>query len=579
MSALRNLRIGTRLSLTFGLILLLMGGGLGVGLWRIHDLADTNHRLGTVETEKLSVAHQWRAIVEFNWIRTLAIVRDGDPAKMALWQQEMDKSSEGAVAATKRMHDLELAPAGVALLDEIDAARNAYRGARAEFMKRLKAGEPTGDTLERDIQPKSLRYLAAIDKFVDYQRSNVAATLLAGERSAAAAKWIVGGVGLVSLLLSAFLAWALTRSIVEPLRRTAGSARRIADGYLTEVLTPDGRDEVAGLIAAMAAMQKSLAAVVSTVRRNSDSVATASAEIAQGNGDLSKRTEQQASALQETAASMEQLSSTVKQNADNARQANQLALGASTVAAQGGEVVAHVVETMKGINDSSKRIADIIGVIDGIAFQTNILALNAAVEAARAGELGRGFAVVASEVRSLAQRSAEAAKEIKGLITTSVERVAQGAALVDQAGATMTDVVGSIRRVTDIMAEISSASIEQSAGVTQIGQAVSHMDQTTQQNAALVEQSAAAAESLKVQANALVQAVAVFKLGQERDGDAPTAPAPSRPAAEERRSPQRATNVTRASFGTKVATTENMPAVSSEDAPRRTGTGDHWTTF
>jgi methyl-accepting chemotaxis protein len=294
----------------------------------------------------------------------------------------------------------------------------------------------------------------------------------------------------------------------------------------------------------------------------------ASAEIAQGNNDLSRRTEEQASALEETAASMEQLSATVKQNADNAKQANQLAMGASTVAVKGGEVVSQVVTTMKGINDSSKKIADIISVIDGIAFQTNILALNAAVEAARAGEQGRGFAVVASEVRSLAGRSADAAKEIKGLITASVERVEQGTALVDEAGATMTEVVTSIRRVTDIMGEISAASSEQSAGVAQVGEAITLMDQATQQNAALVEESAAAAESLKQQAQQLVQAVQVFELG---DGEAPPAPAVA-PAPAERRGPNRAKNVTRPKFNAKA----EAPAASTA---KKTGTDNEWTSF
>jgi len=263
-------------------------------------------------------------------------------------------------------------------------------------------------------------------------------------------------------------------------------------------------------------MRDNLAHVVSGVRGNAQGVASASSEIASGNHDLSIRTEEQASALQQTAASMEELSSTVKQNADNARAANQLAMSASTVAGQGGDVVAEVVTTMKGINDSSKKIADIISVIDGIAFQTNILALNAAVEAARAGEQGRGFAVVAGEVRSLAQRSAEAAKEIKALITTSVERVEQGTQLVDKAGATMTEVVSAIQRVTDIMGEISAASSEQSTGVSQVGDAVTQMDQVTQQNAALVEEMAAAAGSLSQQADALVGAVAVFKLSSDQ---------------------------------------------------------------
>jgi methyl-accepting chemotaxis protein len=265
-------------------------------------------------------------------------------------------------------------------------------------------------------------------------------------------------------------------------------------------------------------MRQRLINIVSSVRNNAESVATGSTEIAQGNHDLSARTESQASALEETAASMEELSATVKQNADSARQANQLAMSASMVAINGGEVVAQVVDTMKGINESSRKIADIISVIDGIAFQTNILALNAAVEAARAGEQGRGFAVVASEVRSLAGRSAEAAREIKNLINTSVERVEQGSILADKAGTTMTEVVNSIKRVTYIMGEISAASNEQALGVAQVGEAVTQMDHTTQQNAALVEEMAAAASSLKSQAQVLVKAVAVFRLGIEESG-------------------------------------------------------------
>ena len=320
------------------------------------------------------------------------------------------------------------------------------------------------------------------------------------------------GATMAGLLFSVLFGMALVRGITRSLDEAITAADAVAQGDLRHRFQVQGKDEVAKLLRALSAMQESLVKVVSTVRQGSESVATASAQIAQGNQDLSARTESQASALEETAASMEELGSTVKQNADNARQANQLAQSASTVAIKGGEVVAQVVDTMKGINDSSRKIADIISVIDGIAFQTNILALNAAVEAARAGEQGRGFAVVASEVRSLAGRSAEAAKEIKNLITDSVERVGQGTTLVDQAGATMNEVVSAIRRVTDIMAEISAASGEQSAGVSQVGEAVTNMDQATQQNAALVEQMAAAAGSLKSQAQDLVQAVSVFKL-------------------------------------------------------------------
>ncbi|MBT9507836.1 methyl-accepting chemotaxis protein [Rhodoferax sp.] len=316
----------------------------------------------------------------------------------------------------------------------------------------------------------------------------------------------------LGVLLAGIAGFYLIRGISRALAQANELSHAIAQGDLTTQVNATGKDEIAELLNSLVEMKDSLTRVVSNVREGSESVATASAEIAQGNNDLSARTEQQASALEETAASMEELSSTVKQNADSARQANQLAMSASTVAIQGGEVVGQVVETMKGINESSRKISDIISVIDGIAFQTNILALNAAVEAARAGEQGRGFAVVASEVRSLAGRSADAAKEIKSLINASVERVEHGTTLVDQAGSTMTEVVTSIRRVTDIMGEISAASNEQALGVAQVGEAVTQMDQATQQNAALVEEMAAAASSLKSQAQDLVGTVAVFKL-------------------------------------------------------------------
>jgi methyl-accepting chemotaxis protein len=329
----------------------------------------------------------------------------------------------------------------------------------------------------------------------------------------------MGTVALAALLLG--LSVLITRSILRQLggepAAAADMTHRIAQGDLT-VNVALKHNDTSSLLHAIEAMRESFAGIVGQVRSGSESVATASAEIAQGNNDLSARTEQQASALEETAASMEELGSTVKQNADSARQANQLAQSASTVAVKGGEVVGQVVETMKGINDASRKIADIISVIDGIAFQTNILALNAAVEAARAGEQGRGFAVVASEVRSLAGRSAEAAKEIKQLINASVERVEKGTALVDQAGETMTEVVSSIKRVTDIMGEISAASNEQASGVAQVGEAVTQMDQATQQNAALVEEMAAAASSLKSQAQDLVQVVAVFNLRSDGGG-------------------------------------------------------------
>ena len=322
------------------------------------------------------------------------------------------------------------------------------------------------------------------------------------------------------LTLSATSAMALVfvRSMTGPLSQAVALSRAVAQGNLSGAPIAHGTNEVGQLLEALQQLRTQLTQVVRNVRSGSESVATASVQIAQGNTDLSARTESQASALEETAASMEQLNATVRQNADSAQQASQLAANASTVAVQGGEVVAQVVDTMHGINASSQKISDIIGVIDSIAFQTNILALNAAVEAARAGEQGRGFAVVASEVRSLAGRSAEAAREIKTLISASVERVAQGSALVDRAGATMSEVVGAIRRVTDIVGEISAASHEQSLGVAQVGEAVTQMDQVTRQNAALVEEMAAAASSLKNQAEDLVQVVSVFRLGDDGGG-------------------------------------------------------------
>ncbi len=326
--------------------------------------------------------------------------------------------------------------------------------------------------------------------------------------------WLWVGQGVLQVMLFFVIGFIVRRSLsqlgAEPAEATR-LAQDVAKGDLSQHISLKAGD-TQSMMAQLKYMQESLAGVVGNVRRGSEGVATASIEIAQGNSDLSARTEHQASALEETAASMEQLDATVKQNAENARQANKLAQSASEVASQGGEVVSQVVATMKGINESSHKISEIISVIDGIAFQTNILALNAAVEAARAGEQGRGFAVVATEVRSLAGRSAQAAREIKGLISASVDRVEQGTLLVDKAGATMQQVVGSIRRVTDIMGEISAASDEQSNGVAQVGEAIRQMDQVTQQNAALVQEMSAAADRLNSQAQELVQTVAVFKL-------------------------------------------------------------------
>jgi methyl-accepting chemotaxis protein len=337
-------------------------------------------------------------------------------------------------------------------------------------------------------------------------------TATAAESKAKSSSMVAYAIMLLAAGLGMIGAIWLSKQITGQLSQAVELAEQVAHGNLSNQITVTGSDEIATLMRALKGMQDNLATLVRNVRQGSEGVATASSEIAQGNTDLSDRTEQQASALERTASAMKDLGSTVKQNAESARTANQLAMSASTIAVEGGNVVGQVVETMKGINESSRKISDIISVIDGIAFQTNILALNAAVEAARAGEQGRGFAVVASEVRSLAGRSAEAAKEIKLLIGASVDRVEQGSALVNQAGTTMEEVVNSIRRVTDIMGEISAASNEQASGVSQVGDAVTQMDQSTQQNAALVEQMAAAASGLKTQAQELVQVVAEFKI-------------------------------------------------------------------
>ena len=476
-----------------------------------------------IHENRITEAVKWRGLIAANVERTLALAASMDPA---IAETFTDRNKAG-IAESSAMQKAILEHA----TSEEDKKALALVGDRRavvlSIVKQLDELKKLSDVagmrkmIDEQFQPAIAGYVGALDGFVkaqeharDLAKEQAQAQALRAEMMSYAA---MGGVVLVSL----WLVFILIRSIIEPLNQTVAITRNIAEGDLTQTIETRRNDEFGLLMRTVDEMNSRLRDLVGRVRTGSESVATASAEIAQGNQDLSARTESQASALEETAASMEELSSTVKQNADNARQANQLAQSASTVAVKGGQVVTQVVDTMKGINDSSRKIADIINVIDGIAFQTNILALNAAVEAARAGEQGRGFAVVAGEVRNLASRSAEAAKEIKQLISDSVSRVEQGTALVDQAGTTMNEVVASIRRVTDIMGEISAASSEQSAGVAQVGEAVTQMDQATQQNAALVEEMAAAASSLNGQAQELVQAVAVFRLAR---GDAGAAP-------------------------------------------------------
>jgi methyl-accepting chemotaxis protein len=509
---MNRLKIGARLGLAFGLVLLITALLAVVGMSRLGSLKATSQKMAAQQFTRSAAAQSWESLIRINWVRAEASLWAKDAAYEAALQKDMDATSKQIADIQKQLEGAELSEAGKARMAEVGAARELYRNARSALLKKKKAGEDISALIDKDLRPMANAYLQALAAFSQLANEDLKASQEETNAVGTTGQWLLGGGGVVAVLLGLLFAVLTSRSITLPIQRAVASAESIAEGNLVVDVSATGSDETAQLLHALSAMRANLARIVGHVREGSESVSTASTEIAEGNHDLSARTESQASALQLTASSMDQLSATVSRNADNAVQANQLAQSASNVAVQGGEVVAQVVDTMKGINEASRKIADIIGVIDGIAFQTNILALNAAVEAARAGEQGRGFAVVASEVRSLAGRSADAAKEIKSLIGDSVARVEQGTALVDRAGSTMTEVVSSIRRVTDLMGEISAASAEQSNGVAHIGAAVTQMDQATQQNAALVEEMAAAASSLKSQAQDLVRTVAVFQL-------------------------------------------------------------------
>jgi methyl-accepting chemotaxis protein len=507
------MKLRLKLPLAFAGMLLLV---LAAALFGIHQLNQSLHLYGTdVQTH---VAHE-RAMAKIEnqfktqvqeWKNTL--IRGQDPEQLSrYWKAFQDSERDVAQKATTLNGQLPPGRSKTLMGQFIEAHAKmgqSYRGAFEQF-KASGYQASVGDQAVKGMDREPSKFLAEASQRIAADSADIAEQ---ATRDASRATVLSLVVMLVVSVVGVVFGVVVSRAIVKPIDHAVGLSRAVAEGDLTRSIHVQGRDEVAELLGALREMQGKLSSIVRGVRQNAESVATASVEISLGNNDLANRTEQQASALQETAASMEEISATVKHNAENAREADTLAKGASAVALKGGEVVGEVVETMRGINDSSRRIVDIISVIDGIAFQTNILALNAAVEAARAGDQGRGFAVVAGEVRTLAQRSATAAREIKALIGTSVERVEAGSALVDRAGATMSEVVTAIERVTQIMGEISSANTEQSTGMAQIGEAVSQMDRTTQQNAALVEEGAAAAEQLKNQARQLVEAVAVFKV-------------------------------------------------------------------
>jgi methyl-accepting chemotaxis protein len=516
---LNNIKIGVRLGFAFAAVLAITCLIASIGIWRLGTLKAAANELATAELERNELSQKWTSDIKLNWVRTSAALNASDQAYIGALQKEMDVTSKAIGETQNRLSPLIEDEKGKALVAAIGNMRELYRGPRADLMKKKVAGEDVSAPVKTTLLPLADNYLKSLEDLEKHMGQRLAESQAQTNAVAVSSQTMLGGGAALSMLLGVVLAFVATRSITRPIGQSVVAAQSIEQGDLDVNIQTEGRDEVAQLMQALAAMRDNLSRIVGDVRGNAEGVSTSSAEIARGNHDLSARTENQASALEETAASMEQMSATVTQNAENARQANQLSMRASAIAIKGGEVVGHVVDTMKGINESSRKISDIISVIDGIAFQTNILALNAAVEAARAGEQGRGFAVVASEVRALAGRSAEAAKEIKGLINDSVGRVEHGSTLVDQAGVTMTEVVDSIKRVTDIMGEITVASSEQSAGVSQVSDAVQQMDQVTQQNAALVEEMAAAASGLSTQAKALVDTMAFFRLAPQSGGN------------------------------------------------------------
>ncbi|MCA1859089.1 methyl-accepting chemotaxis protein [Janthinobacterium sp. HSC-3S05] len=532
MNLLRNVSIGVRLGLGFAVILLFSMLITGISVWRLHDVASATRVMMEQPLAKERYISDWYGRIDSAVRRTIAIARSSDTSLSGYFAEESKVSSSSSAELQKKIEALIDKPEEKAMFAGLLEQRKVYISSRDQVYK-LKGeaqADAANEVFEKTFVPAAAKYQKMVQDLLEHQRASIDTTAREIDGVANTSRNLMLVLAALALGFGVVCAWVLTMGIVRPLRTAVDIARKVADGDLTAQIDASAKDETGQLLLALKDMNTSLLNIVGEVRSGTDSIATSSTQIAAGNQDLSSRTEEQAGSLEETASSMEELTSTVKQNADNARQANQLAASAAQVAVKGGEVVAQVVGTMESINASSNKIVDIISVIDGIAFQTNILALNAAVEAARAGEQGRGFAVVASEVRNLAQRSASAAKEIKTLIGASVEQVNAGSMLVAQAGSTMTDIVDSVQRVSDIITEITAASSEQSVGIDEINRAIGQMDAVTQQNAALVEESAAAAESMQHQAHNLAQVVSVFKLNGQQAG-ASAAKTPKRPAA------------------------------------------------